>query len=127
MNNVVLDASALLALINDEKGSDVVKNALKTSMMSTVNVAEVVTSLTKIGVPINDSKHMVNSLLPTVVDFTNEQAFLTGELYTKTKSVGLSLGDRSCLSLAKTKNIPVLTADKIWKKLNIGVDIQLIR
>jgi PIN domain nuclease of toxin-antitoxin system len=62
-----------------------------------------------------------------IEDFNIEQAIIAGSFISVTKDYGLSLGDRACLALAKYKNIPVLTADKTWTKLNLGIKIKLIR
>ncbi len=62
-----------------------------------------------------------------VEDFNIEQTIIAGSFISATKDYGLSLGDRACLALAKYKNIPVLTADKTWSKLNLGIKIKLIR
>jgi ABC-type antimicrobial peptide transport system ATPase subunit len=55
------------------------------------------------------------------------QAHIAGSLWQQTKALGLSLGDRACLALAIQLNLPVLTADKLWQQLDVGVAIQLIR
>lgn len=59
--------------------------------------------------------------------FDKQQARIAGNLWKQTKELGLSLGDRACLALAQHLELPVLTADKIWQQLDIGVSIQLIR
>ena len=61
------------------------------------------------------------------LSFDMQQAYIAGSLWQQTKELGLSLGDRACLALAIHLDLPVLTADKIWQQLDIGVSIQLIR
>lgn len=61
------------------------------------------------------------------VDFTAEQAKIAGDLVAQTRSLGLSLGDRACVALGILLRAPIYTADKAWKKLNVGVRIHVIR
>lgn len=127
ITRIVLDASALIAAIFEEKGSEEVEPYLPHAIMSTVNLAEVSSYMIERGIDSNDVSKMLKDLGIDLIPYDETQAFLTAKLRTKTKSKGLSLGDRACLALAITKNIPVLTADKAWKGLEIGIAIQLIR
>jgi PIN domain nuclease of toxin-antitoxin system len=61
-----------------------------------------------------------------IVEFDADQACLTGSLRNATTSAGLSLGDRACLALARTKNVPATTTDCVWGKLT-GFDVVVIR
>lgn len=124
---IILDASALLALINQEPGADMVEKHLPYSMMSTVNISEVATVLHNIGIPADEIKMIINSLIDQVVPFDNQQAHVAASLREATKMHGLSLGDRACLGLGSIENATVLTADKVWKKLNLPIKIELIR
>ena len=127
MTRYVLDASCLLALINEEAGRDIVQKALPGSVMSAVNVSEVVTVLTRLGIPHEKIRSLIKNLVHAVVPFDEEQAYIAGHLYIETQSKGLSFGDRACLSLGKAKNMAVLTADRPWSQVKCGVDVQLIR
>ena len=40
--------------------------------------------------------------------------------------LGLSLGDRTCLALALSRKIPAYTADRMWAKLDIDIEIRII-
>jgi ribonuclease VapC len=62
-----------------------------------------------------------------IIAFDEEQAFRAGLLSAYTQPQGLSLGDRTCLALALTTHATALTADRVWKDLDIGVEIKLIR
>jgi ribonuclease VapC len=124
---VVLDASALLALLNEEIGHHQVEGYLSNAVMSTVNISEVVANYVHLGVDEQEIKSLIYSLVKEIIPFDAEQAFAAGFLRKKTKVLGLSLGDRACLALAKIKGLPVLTADKIWAKLDIQVPIVVIR
>lgn len=129
MNKVVLDASALLAMIYEEPGQEKVKEMLSHSLISTVNFSEVVAKVLDRQPEL--SKIMVLTLLDSFrlncIDFDEEQAEIAGELRPLTKKYGLSLGDRCCLALAKQKKLKVLTADRQWAQIDLGIEVELIR
>lgn len=127
MSNVVLDASALLAVLNREDGFEQVEKYLPHAVMSAVNVSEVITVLIRVGVPAEEGKKLVYDLLENIFVFDQEQAFAAALLQKDTSSYGLSFGDRACFALAKKNNLPVFTADKIWSKVKIGIPIHIIR
>jgi len=127
VSSIVLDASALLALLNAEKGADLVLESLPRAIISTVNYAEVVTRLALLGMPEDEIHNTLGVLGLDATSFDDEQAFQSGLLAPQTQSLGLSLGNRACLALAlKTKSV-ALTADRTWQKLQVGVEIRLIR
>lgn len=123
----VLDSSAFLALVNNEKGGDVVETYISSSCISTVNVSEIAAILSDIKIPERDYKHIITSLVSEVIPFDENQAYICGALREKTRFKGLSLGDRACLSLATLLNTPVVTADKAWSDINLGIEIIQIR
>ncbi len=127
MPETVIDASALLALLNGESGADVVAEALPRGIISAVNLSEVVTKLCGAGMPENAIHQTLQPLGLEIQPFDEEQAYRAGLLRTATQRMGMSLGDRACLSLAKTLGIVALTADKAWSGLSIGATIRLIR
>ncbi len=131
MSKVVLDTSALLALINNEMGKEKVISVLQNSIMSSVNVAEAVSILTaRFKMPTEIVKSIIQKFIETTVSFTEEQAYIAGELHiiNMEKKLNLSIGDRACLALAIDLQIPVYTADRLWKDLKLdNVDIRLIR
>jgi PIN domain nuclease of toxin-antitoxin system len=123
----ILDASALLALIQEEPGSDVIKPLLKHSVMSTVNVAETLTALQKVNILPEEGIESISLLINEIVDFDVDQAKEAADLYPKVKHKGLSLGDRACLALGLKYKAEVYTADKVWKDIHPELDIRLIR
>ena len=127
MNKTVLDASALLAFINQENGSEIAEGYLPDAIMSSVNIAEVVAVLSLVDMPEDIIIGIINDLSIEIIDFDQEQAIQTGFLRKKTKAAGLSLGDRACINLASIKNLTVVTADKIWDTLGLINNIALIR
>lgn len=127
MKETVLDATAVLAVLNDEPGAAKVAPLLPRAVLSSVNLAEVVSKLADAGIP-EKSIHMVIAELGiTVIPFDEQLAFSTGFLRLTTSDYGLSLGDRACLALGKYLHRPVLTADRMWSALKLDVTIQLIR
>lgn len=127
MPEAVIDASALLALLNDEPGADVVAEALPQGVISAVNISEVVAKLCDAGMPEKAIHQALQPLGMEIVPFDEEQAYQAGLLRTSTQDFGISLGDRACLSLAKKLGIDALTADRAWANLSVGVTIKVIR
>jgi PIN domain nuclease of toxin-antitoxin system len=127
VNDTVLDASALLALLNAERGADQVQGHLAHALISSVNLAEVVTRLTLLKMPEGELREAIAVLGLEIAPFDEEQAYQAGLLSILSEPLGLSLGDRACLALALTTSSTALTADRAWQDLNIGVDIKLIR
>jgi PIN domain nuclease of toxin-antitoxin system len=127
MIEVVLDASAILALLNKEPGSDEVLKCIGKAAMSTVNLSEVIAKLADAGIPEEDIRQIISHLNLEVIDFNQEQALKSGILRPITKSIGLSFGDRACLALGIILNQPVLTTDRLWVSINVGVEVRLLR
>jgi len=127
MRETVLDATAVLALLNEEPGAGTVAALLPQAVMSTVNLAEVVSKLAEAGMPEGTIKTVLGELGLTVIPFDEDLALRTGLLRPATSQYGLSFGDRACLALGQHLHRPVLTADRMWKTLKLGVAIKMIR
>jgi PIN domain nuclease of toxin-antitoxin system len=128
MNEVVFDASAILALLQQETGSEKLTEDLrKNAVASTVNLAEVQTKLVKKGIEPNDAWESTLSTISEAEPYTSRQAMIAGSLIAKTEKYGLSLGDRSCLALAIVLKAPVYTTEQVWKNLKVGIPIHVIR
>ncbi len=127
MAKVVVDASALLALLNSEQGAEAVAKALPGAVIGSVNLCEVIGKLAETGMKQEEIGRILFPLGLTIETFDEEQAYTAGILRISTKSAGLSLGDRACLGLAKKLGVPVLTADRRWLDLAIGVKVTAIR
>jgi len=128
MNRVVLDASALLAILNQEPGAErMTPELLSAAATSTVNLAEVHGKLVGRGLNADEAWEATLSPIRETVAFTSDHARLTGDLAVQTRALGLSLGDRACLALGLALKAPVYTADRSWKKLKISVRIHVIR
>jgi ribonuclease VapC len=127
MPECVVDASAILALMQRESGADVVADAISRGVASAVNLAEVAAKLAERGHSDTQVRDRVERLRLDVAEFTVEDAFLAGLLRPITREAGLSLGDRACLALAQRLGKPAVTADRRWAALNLGIKIELIR
>ena len=116
----VLDASAVLAVLNGERGEKKVIPLLRESAISTVNLTEVGAKLLEAGMDEASAQIAVSVLgIGQVVDFTEDLAWEAAKLRPLTKQYGLSLGDRACLALATRLYVPAVTADKEWSKLKL--------
>jgi PIN domain nuclease of toxin-antitoxin system len=129
LSRLVLDASALLALIHREAGHEIVADAMAEAVISAVNLAEVVGKLAERGVPPDRAKAIPLSFGIEVVPLDADIAAKAGQLRPATRSAGLSLGDRCCLATAMILGLPVLTAEAAWEPLAgpLGIDIRNIR
>ena len=127
MSRVVLDASALVALLRREPGLARVAKVLGRSVMSSVNLAEVLTRSVDLNADLDRVTEHLRLLPLTIVDFGSDDAALAASLRRATREAGLSLGDRCCLALGLRTGRPVLTTDRLWASLDVGVQIELIR
>jgi ribonuclease VapC len=131
--SAILDASALLAYLRDEPGADVVADAVATgAVISTVNLGEVLSRVAdRDADPARVARQMTDrGLLDgalAVEPFTTGDAIEVARLRPLTRDLGLSLGDRACLALARRLDAPVLTADSAWSKLDLSLELRQIR
>lgn len=124
---VVLDASALMALLRDEPGADKVAAVLTGSVISTVNYSEILKKTIERGGEAAPVATFVKSLGITVVAFDEAQAVTSAELYPKTKQHGMSFADRACLALGVIRKLPVVTAERGMGKIRLPIKVQVIR
>lgn len=129
MSSYVLDASALLCLINGEPGAEKVHKALKHSSISVVNVSEVIAKRIDFGDSPDALIQDIADLELTIIDMDFSQAALAGRMRAQTRAIGLSLGDRACLALAKTLGAIALSSDRAWLAIaaEVGVSVELVR
>ncbi|MDB9526981.1 type II toxin-antitoxin system VapC family toxin [Oscillatoria sp. CS-180] len=129
----VLDASALLAWLFGEPGRQHITKALtKGCLIASVNWCEVLQKANGRGIAQErlygdlEDKQILDGAL-TITSFDEELAKRAATLHPQTQSLGLSLGDRACLALGMSKNLLVITANKVWAELDLPVEVQLIR
>lgn len=129
MNKVVLDTSAILAYLFDETGAEQVEPILEANLgvISSVNYAELASKLVDKGMPLEAVISAIENLELTFVAQDQQQAQMNAELRPLSKAFGLSLGDRACLALGLVQNLPVMTADKVWKDVPSKVVVEVIR
>ena len=124
---VVLDASAVLTILNEEPGMTVVVEVLPLAVIGAVNISEAVAKLADGGMPGPEIQEAIGGLRLDVVPFDAELALAAGLLRPLTRLAGLSLGDRACLALGMRLHVPVLTADRSWAGLDLDVEVRLLR
>ena len=124
---VVLDASAVLVLLNGEPGTAVVAEVLPRAVIGAVNISEAVATLAEGGMPGPAIQEAIEGLRLDIVPFDAELALAAGLLRPLTRSAGLSLGDRACLAIGMRLQLPVLTADRLWAGLDLDVEVRLVR
>ncbi|AFY33772.1 PIN domain-containing protein [Calothrix sp. PCC 7507] len=127
MSEVVVDASAVLALLNQESGSEAISQVIGNAAISAVNLSEVIAKLVEAGIPEEDIRQILFNLNLEVILFNEEQALKAGMMRPATKSMGLSFEDRACLALGIYLNQPVITTDRLWGSLNVGIEIRVVR
>lgn len=129
MTAAALDASALLAFLREEPGGERVSPLLADSVMSTVNLSEVIAHFISNGTPEISAREILSSLQVTWIDFDSEQANAIAAMLPAARAFGLSLGDRACIALARRLTVPAITADRVWATaaIALGVEVTLIR
>lgn len=119
MTSVVLDASAVLALVRDEPGADKVAPHVGRAAISAVNLQEVVKELLLSGLDEATTRELLDELRLDVRAHDVGAAYAAAGLHAQTRQYGRGLGDRSCLALAVQLGVPALTADREWKKVRV--------
>ncbi len=127
MTEYVLDSSAILADLHGEPGGEVARHAMQSSVVSAVNYAEVITKLIEKGASPVEAEAVAGQLTCAVVAIDQGRATRAGLLHASTRRTGVSLADRFCLALGQELGLPVLTADRLWKTLDLDVAVTLIR
>lgn len=125
--SVVFDSSALLAIAFEEDGAAVAARALSGGIVSAVNASEVVAKFVDLGSGEDDARESFLAFGLHVRPFDETLAVAAGLMRAATRAHGLSLGDRACLALAIRERATVLTADRVWAELDLGVDVAVIR
>jgi ribonuclease VapC len=123
-----LDSSALIALLSLETGHERVAGLVSRSIVSAVNLAEVVNKLAQETPSAPVVRQLLGPIELTVVDWSEEMAYRSAEFTPFIKSHGLSLGDRACLTLAKQLHATAVTADRAWRRApSLGVRVMIFR
>lgn len=128
---VVLDASAMLALLGNEPGADKVIARLSECVISAVNLSEVYSKSIQKGHSLDRVVEQIRRLQIPTIDFADAHARQTAVMHAATRKLGISLGDCACLSLGKITGATIVTADRRWSEYSLdslfGVELQQIR
>ncbi len=127
MSRDVLDASALLAVLLQERGADIVEPRVAGAAISTVNYSEVLKKAVEKGGTLEDAASAVRGLQMEIIPFEESNAREAARLYPATRDKGLSFADRACLSLAIELDAPLYTADGRLADVDVPIDVVLIR
>ena len=126
-DDLVADGSAVIAFLVGEPFTRFEAERLGGALISAVNLSEVLARLPEIGVPESETAAAVARLNLRVIAFEEEHAHAAARLRPATRHARLSLGDRACLALGNKLGCPVVTADRVWAGLDVGVEVLLIR
>ncbi|MGN5376514.1 type II toxin-antitoxin system VapC family toxin [Sphingomonas hankookensis] len=126
-NRIVLDASALLCLLNDESGADRVATDLTRSVIGATNLGEVVSKLRERGLALAEVQEALGGLHLDVRPLSASQAMTIGDLRPSTRALGLSLGDRACLALAIELGAELYTTDAALARAEVAITVTNVR
>jgi ribonuclease VapC len=127
MTKLVLDASAVTAVLRQEPGAENVIPHLRGSLISSVNLAEVFCITQSRGSRLDHDEFAVRSMHLQRVPFDDAQARVVATIFPKTTGSTIGFADRACLALALSHNLPVLTSDRDWLKPDLGIEVRLFR
>lgn len=123
----VLDSSAVLAVINRETGFEKAERYLWDGVISSVNAMEIACVLRRNGADADAAETMMRRTIPRILPFAVNQLRSVAELYAATRHVGLSQGDCVCLALGHELKRPVVTMDRRWADIDVGVKVLALR
>jgi ribonuclease VapC len=126
-SSFVLDASAVIAWMNHEKGYEGVLPFVAGGALCSVNLAEIASKYIARGASKEATRSELNLLPLEIIPFDGELALASAALYPSTRRRGLSLGDRACLATAQALGIPAVTAERAWVDLGLNIPIHVIR
>ena len=125
--SVVFDSSAVLAIAFGEHDADRAADALGDDVLSAVNASEVVARLVERGASHEDARESLHGFGLAIRPIDEGLAIAAGLLRRSTRTQGLSLGDRACLALARRERAAVVTADRSWAALELGLEMEFTR
>ena len=123
----VLDSSALLAVLQLEPGGDIVADAIENAVMSAVNLSEVIAALSRKGMPVSEAIRALRIFQLKIEPFDEAAGYAAAALLRPTSPYSLSFGDRACIVLGQRLHYPIMTADRAWARLDLGIELKMIR
>lgn len=127
MSDFVVDASAILAILQDEAFTHFDGRRIPGAWISTINLSEILAKLYAKGFGEEDAMRALGVFSLRAADFTERHAGAAARLVTSTRRAGLSFGDRACLATAQLLGLPAVTADRAWATVDAGVAVILVR
>jgi ribonuclease VapC len=128
VTGTVFDASAVVAVLRNEPGAELIAPLCSGGVLSTVNLQEAIKILRASGFSQKSVAHMIDALGLEIVPHSAEDAYQAAELVSFTRQHGSGLGDRTCMALAISRNLPALTTDREWSQISIpGLQFILAR
>ena len=126
---IILDSSAVLAVLRDETGANVVLESLPDGVICAINLGEVVQVQIREGKTREQATAVINELQIPVVDVDADLAIYAADLRMKVLKQGISQADSICLALAKREGAVALTGVRKWLEVAeaLGVEVRLIR
>lgn len=133
---VVLDASALLAWIFQERGHATIDRILPYSLISTVNFAEVIRRNHERGYQ-RSPEELANALLalglaiePTLTASdairATQLVYRSWQEKTKHQDRLLSMCDALCIAVAERHNLPAVSSDQLWEELHHLFQVKIL-
>ena len=126
MTRVLLDTTAVLAALFDEPGASIVRSRGQHGAVSAANYSEILATLTDRGVPLDTAEQVVCGLNLEVLAANRAVAVRAARFRALTRGLGFSLADRLCLASASIHRLPVLTTDRKWTTIDLGVEVVVI-
>ncbi len=123
----IIDSSAVIAALYDEESKFDFEKYLPHSVINVVNYSEVIAVLLRDGMEARTAGELTQNIIPKIIQLSRDEALLAAEIRVKGKEYGISTGDSFCLACAKLNNYSVITADRIWSRLNLGIEIIQVR
>ena len=124
---IVLDSSALVALLLREPGHEMVAGRLAEAAVSAVNISEVLARMSRENISPRALLPRLLQLGTSIVAFDAAQAVIASEIRERARGLGMGLADCCCLALAIHRGTPVMTADRAWNGLEVDLQIVMIR
>ncbi|HYH68101.1 MAG TPA: type II toxin-antitoxin system VapC family toxin [Urbifossiella sp.] len=126
-SRAVLDTSAVLAVVFDEPGAEVVVEYGTSAILSAVSYSEILAKATDRGLPPDEVSRVLASLRYPVVPFDDEHAVVAASFRPSTRHLNCSFADRACLATGLLHRLPVVTADRDWATVDLGVEVVVFR
>ena len=121
----VVDASVVLAWVQDEAGADDAEPMLADGIIGAANWSEVLQKSRQAGAPPELVALLLTSFGLSIADITSADAEAAALLWRR--GSGLSLADRLCLALAARLDLPAATTDAEWQHADTVATVRLIR